>query len=77
MKRKLWEKNSVSLDKSIEHFTVGTDYLLDQHLALFDLYGSAAHVRMLDKIGIISSGELDAILTALKKIKQEIQEGSR
>ncbi|MCK5347219.1 MAG: argininosuccinate lyase, partial [Candidatus Heimdallarchaeota archaeon] len=76
MSKKLWEKNGTTLDEVIERFTVGKDYLYDLHLALFDIYGSAAHARMLAKIGIMTPGELDAILRGLMGIKTEIDHQS-
>jgi argininosuccinate lyase len=69
---KLWDKNGLSLDKEIEEFEVGDDNILDLNLAPFDIYGNAAHVRMLHKIGIISKEEMDKILVELKKILESI-----
>ncbi|MFX1396567.1 MAG: argininosuccinate lyase [Promethearchaeota archaeon] len=71
---KLWQKKETSLDKDIELFEVGDDYLLDMHLAPFDLYGSSAHARMLNKIGILSQSELDLIINGLKDIMKSIDE---
>ena len=45
---KLWEKES-KVDKKIEKFTVGNDYILDQELIRYDCLGSIAHCRMLGK----------------------------
>ncbi len=65
---KLWQKGSESLDKEIEQFEVGDDNILNLKLAPFDVYGSMAHAIMLNKIGIISQEESDAILAGLKEI---------
>jgi len=70
---KLWQKKGTSLDKDIEAFEVGDDYMLDIHLAPFDLYGSSAHARMLNKIGILSHSELDSIIKGLKEIMKSIE----
>lgn len=64
---KLWQKN-YQLNKEIEKFTVGNDYLLDKNLIKYDVYGSIAHAIMLNKIGILSKDEL----TKLKKTLIEI-----
>ena len=61
---KLWQKG-YSLNKEIEKFTVGNDYLLDKNLVKYDVCGSIAHAMMLNKIGILSNGEL-------KKLKKEL-----
>ena len=44
---KLWEKG-ISVNKSIEDFTVGKDRELDLYLAPFDILGSMAHITMLE-----------------------------
>ena len=41
---KLWQKN-YSLDTLMEKFTVGSDYLLDQHLVISDALASMAHMK--------------------------------
>ena len=64
---KLWQKN-YDVDKEIEKFTVGNDFLLDKALVKYDVYGSIAHASMLKKIGILNSDELKKI----KKILLEI-----
>ena len=64
---KLWQKN-YNLDKEIEKFTVGNDYLLDLNLLKYDVYGSIAHAMMLNKIGILNKGELIKLKKALIEI---------
>lgn len=64
---KLWQKN-YQVNKLVEKFTVGNDYILDQRLVKYDCLASIAHARMLGKIGILSSTEvkkLDRCLTAI------------
>ncbi len=61
---KLWEKK-YQLNKQIEMFTVGNDYLLDQKLIKYDCLGSIAHVKMLKKIGILSKIECDKLIMTL------------
>ncbi|MBI3026776.1 argininosuccinate lyase [Candidatus Woesearchaeota archaeon] len=78
---KLWEKGT-KLDKEIEKFTIGNDYLADQELVEYDCIASIAHAKMLFKIGILKKSEvkklekeLNAIIALNKKgkfaLKQE------
>lgn len=71
---KLWSKGSEP-DKMIENFTVGHDRELDLQLARYDVEGSMAHIRMLESIGLLTSGELDLLLGALGEIAEVIERG--
>jgi len=71
---KLWDKG-YKIDAFIEQFTVGNDRELDVQLAKYDVKGSVAHAKMLQKIGILSEQELDALLGALNEISNCISEG--
>ena len=64
---KLWEKES-KVDKKIEEFTVGNDYILDQELIRYDCLGSIAHCRMLGKIGILNEQEIEKTIVILEEI---------
>ncbi len=64
---KLWEKG-YSLNKEIEEFTVGNDYILDSKLVRYDCIASIAHAKMLNKIGILDNAELEKISAALNEI---------
>lgn len=64
---KLWQK-SYNVDKEIEKFTVGNDFLLDKSLVKYDVYGSIAHSSMLKKIGILKDHEFKKIKKALLEI---------
>ncbi|GAB2770836.1 argininosuccinate lyase [Salinimicrobium soli] len=72
---KLWDKG-ISIDQKIEKFTVGNDRELDMHLAKYDLIASAAHAKMLGKIGILDTEEVNAILSELEKLQQQVEFGS-
>lgn len=78
--KKLWDKgngnlNRVKLNKVIEAFETKDDLLVDQKLLKFDVYASAAHAKMLNKIGIISKGELSLILKGLNEILDLAKKG--
>lgn len=67
--QKLWQKNKGQrLDEGVEEYTVGEDYMLDRDLVVFDVQGSLAHARMLEKIGILTVLELKKLEKGLREI---------
>ena len=68
---KLWDKG-FSIDKKIEHFTVGNDREIDLHIAKYDVQASLAHAKMLASINIISSEELQQLELGLKDLQKQI-----
>ncbi|AZJ36057.1 argininosuccinate lyase [Tenacibaculum singaporense] len=72
---KLWDKG-LSIDKKIEHFTVGNDREVDIHIAPYDLLASLAHAKMLASIGIISSEELAQVTTGIATLQQQVEDGT-
>lgn len=66
---KIWQKN-YNVDKEIEKFTVGNDFLLDKKLVKYDCIASIAHAKMLKKIGILDNSELNKIINGLNEIKE-------
>jgi argininosuccinate lyase len=71
---KLWDKG-VSIDKTIEGFTVGDDRNIDLHIAKYDLQASLAHAKMLAHIGILDKGELEQVEHAIGKLLEEEKRG--
>ena len=71
---KLWDKG-VSIDKTIEAFTVGDDRNIDLHIAKYDLQASLAHAKMLAHIGILDKGELEQVEHAIGKLLKEEKRG--
>ena len=71
---KLWDKG-YSTDNIVEQFTVGKDRILDTKLAKYDVRGNMAHAKMLHKIGILTSAELEKVLAGLTDIMQAIESG--
>ena len=69
---KLWQKAS-KLDKKVEQFTIGQDQQLDLILAEFDVLGSIAHSKMLQKVGLLSQKEAQSLVSELKKIYSQIK----
>ncbi len=74
MPTKLWEKN-IQVNEAIERFTVGHDRELDLYLAKHDVLGSMAHITMLESIGLLSHDELEALLSELRLIYAEAEQG--
>lgn len=71
---KLWAKKGYSEVSSIvEEFEVGKDYIYDSEIAYYDVLGSIAHVKMLNKIGIISDEELRKLLAELEYLKEKFR----
>ncbi len=71
---KLWDKG-ISIDKKIEQFTVGNDREIDIHIAKYDVIASKAHAKMLHKIGILTTIELEQLLGGLQVLENEIEDG--
>jgi argininosuccinate lyase len=65
--KKLWQKNW-EMDKTIETYETKSDLLMDQKLVEYDVFGSIAQAKMLNKIGILADVELDSAITGLKEI---------
>ncbi len=64
---KLWDKG-YDVNRLLEEFTVGRDYILDKELIAADCAGSIAHARMLCKQGYLSSDQLEALQRELRSI---------
>lgn len=63
---KLW--NGHKLNKLVEDFTVGKDYIFDQNLVKYDCLASIAHAKMLGKIGILKGEEVEKLVRELNNI---------
>jgi argininosuccinate lyase len=63
-----------STDAFVEAFTASVQF--DQRLYRYDILGSRAHARMLQKVGVVSNTELDSILSGLEQIEQDIEQGN-
>ena len=70
----LWNKGT-SATEAVDRFTVGNDRVLDLRLARYDVQGSRAHIKMLEKIGLLSADELKALDDALARIAGRIEAG--
>lgn len=65
---KLWQKDNQILDPIIEAFETKDDLILDQNLLPYDIEGSLAHAKILEKIGILTKDELIKLEKGLTEI---------
>jgi len=66
MRTTLWAHNKQKeSNKIILKYTVSNDHILDMQLLPYDIQWSIAHTKMLSKIGILTSDEMDQIIDAL------------
>ncbi len=74
--KKIWDKKGgIKTNQTVEDYTVGVDYLLDLELLPYDIQGSMAHAKMLQKIKILTAKELETLLAGLNKILALWKEG--
>jgi len=72
--KRLWDKND-NVDAEILRFTIGEDPQNDLRLIRFDCLGSAAHVRALQKLGLLSADEAARLVEELARICRLAAEG--
>lgn len=72
---KLWQKSGDSLEE-VTRFTAGNDSKMDEYLVRFDLLGSLAHVRMLEKVGLLSAQDTLKLCAELKQLLKEAESGN-
>lgn len=75
---KLWQKGDLKnsdLTKRVEKFTVGNDRNLDLLLAKQDILGTMAHIKMLNKVNLLTTKELQTVIPALRTILKDVEAG--
>jgi argininosuccinate lyase len=72
---KLWQKTT-NVNELVENFTVGRDREFDEQMAAFDVLGSLAHTRMLQRIGLMEEADLALVQKELKAIYKDVQAGN-
>ncbi|WP_202844875.1 argininosuccinate lyase [Luteimonas saliphila] len=72
----LWQKPGVEVDARIQHFLAGDDVVLDREFFLHDIRASAAHAQGLQRIGILSSGELAGLERELAQLGDDFRSGA-
>ena len=72
---KLWGgRFSEATDEFVERFTASVQF--DQRLYQYDIEGSIAHARMLNKVGILTEDEASQIQSGLEAIRDDIAHSS-
>ncbi len=79
MKDMIWKKGDKDkkADPAIMAFLAGEDVELDRELLLFDIEASAAHVKGLEEIDILSAEESTSLQDGLKQIVKDVHDGTR
>src|SRR5574344_268586 len=70
----LWNKG-INATQAVEDYTTGKDRELDLRLAKYDVIGSKAHIKMLQKIGLLKAEEEKKLQGGLDEILKEISSG--
>lgn len=77
MKKFVWqEREGETVDRAIMEFLAGEDVVLDRELFPFDIDATAAHVRGLDRIGILNTEESSSLCRLLEQLKAEFASGT-
>ncbi|HLD75493.1 MAG TPA: hypothetical protein VI874_00615, partial [Candidatus Norongarragalinales archaeon] len=65
---KLWQGVFSGPNDAVTRFNSSDNIAADQRLVRYDIFGNLAHIRMLEKQGMLSAAESRAIRAALGKI---------
>lgn len=68
---KLWDKGQKKTLGIVEKFEVGKDYIYDREIAKYDVKGTIAHIKMLNKIGILSEDETRKLVLELEHLENK------
>lgn len=75
MSKLLWQKQGVAVDADIQKFLAGDDVLLDREFIAYDIRASQAHAEGLQRIGILTEEELEAITRELSVLAGDESSG--
>ncbi len=75
MSKLLWQKQGVAVDADIQKFLAGDDVLLDREFIAYDIRASQAHAEGLQRIGILTEEELEAITRELSVLAGDVSSG--
>ncbi|WP_438000267.1 argininosuccinate lyase [Sorangium sp. So ce185] len=74
MSVRLWDKGGAT-DAQMLRYTSRDDWQLDQRLLAYDLRATIAHVRGLERIGVLSEAERDALVRELEALTAQNEAG--
>ncbi len=73
----LWQKKGLSgADEEVQRFLAGEDVLLDRHLLPFDIRATAAHVRGLRTIELLTAEECAQLEEGLAALEADVKSGA-
>jgi argininosuccinate lyase len=72
----LWQKPGVTVDARIQKFLAGDDVILDREFFLHDIVASKAHAEGLQRIGILSQGEVADLARELDLLAKDFRSGA-
>lgn len=67
--KRIWQDKPNGINPKVAAYTVGDDFVYDNILLPYDIEGTRAHVKMLEKIKVLTKKELTDILKGLTKIE--------
>lgn len=73
--KKIWQSSAGTLNKSVESYTVGDDFIYDMVIFPYDIKASKAHAEMLGSIGVLSEKEVSDLLSELDKLLEIYNQG--
>ncbi len=72
----LWQKPGVAVDAQLQAFLAGDDVVLDREFFLHDIDASRAHAEGLQRIGILTTGELTGLARELDALAADFHSGA-
>ena len=72
----LWQKPGIAIDARIQDFLAGDDVVLDREFFLHDIAASRAHAQGLQRIGLLSGGELAGLERELDALAGDFRSGA-
>jgi argininosuccinate lyase len=72
----LWQKPGITVDAEIQAFLAGDDVIIDREFFLHDIAASRVHAEGLQRIGILSADELDALRRELDVLAGDFRSGA-
>jgi argininosuccinate lyase len=76
MKNYLWQpEHAEAVDEKIMQFLAGEDVVLDRELFPYDIRATAAHVRGLERIGVLVAGESETLCALLEQLLNRFRSG--
>ncbi|MFH1447498.1 MAG: argininosuccinate lyase [Candidatus Micrarchaeota archaeon] len=65
---KIWSKKGEDIGKGVQEFLCREDILNDETVVFWDIVGSIAHTKALEKAGVLSAKESKELVTALRNL---------